>query len=320
VLALVVGFANALDMPTRQSFIADLVGREDVVNAVALNSAAFNAARVVGPAIAGLLIARVGVAPAFLINSVGFLVVIAALLTLESEGRPGPRRGTTMREEISEGLAYALETPRIKLFLGLLFAVSITVFNFTVYVPLLARNVLGLGAEGFGFLMAALGVGAVSGALTVGVLPGHHPPIPVMFGAAVIACSGLLSMSAVTQVPLAMAMLFVIGYFGLVLVASCNTAMQITAPDGLRGRVMSLYTLVWGGVFPFGAFSVGSISEAWGVDRAFLVMGSVGLATVVSLRVWWTIAQRAADAGALVSGRGMLAQGGRRGRGTSVGG
>jgi predicted MFS family arabinose efflux permease len=319
-LAPVVGFANALDMPTRQSFIAELVGREDVVNAVALNSAAFNAARVVGPAIAGLLIAHAGLAPAFVINSMGFLVVIAALLTLESEGRPGPRRGTTMLEEINEGLAYAFETPRIKLFLGLLFAVSITVFNFTVYVPLLARNVLGLGAEGFGFLMAALGVGAVSGALTVGMLPGHHPPIPVMFGAAAIACGGLLSLSAVTQVPVAMALLLIIGYFGLVLVASCNTAMQITAPDAMRGRVMSLYTLVWGGVFPIGAFSVGSISEGWGVSRAFLVMGSVGLATVVVLRVWWTMAQRDAHAGSLVSGREMRGPGDRRERGPSIGG
>jgi MFS family permease len=287
VLAVVIGLANALDMPTRQSFIVELVSRGDVANAVALNSASQNAARVVGPALAGLLIARAGVAPAFLINGVGFLVVILALLTLESKGLPGPRQGTSMVEEIREGLAYALETPRIKLFLGLLFAISITVFNFTVYVPLFAKNVLGLGPEGFGFLMAALGVGAVSGALTVGALPGQHPPIPLMFGAAVVACGGLASMSAVRQFPVAMVLLFVIGYFGLVLVASCATAIQLTVPDALRGRLMSLYALVWGGVYPFGAFTVGSISEVWGVSRAFLVMGSAGLAILGALMVWW---------------------------------
>jgi MFS family permease len=289
VLAVVIGLATALDMPARQSFIVELVGREDVVNAVALNSAAFNAARVAGPAIAGLVIARVGVAPAFLVNSLGFVVVIMALLTLESKGLPSARRGTTVLEEIAEGLAYASHTPRIKLFLGLAFAVSITVFNFTVYVPLLARNVLGLGAEGFGFLMAALGVGAVSGALTVGALSRHHPPIPAMFGAAALACAGLVTMSTVRGVPMAMTLLFLIGYFGLVVVASSNTAMQLAAPDELRGRVMSLYSLVWGGAFPIGAFTVGSISEVWGVGRAFLVMGSFGLAILASLIAWWAL-------------------------------
>jgi predicted MFS family arabinose efflux permease len=287
VLAVLLGLTNVVDMPARQSFVMDMVGKGDVVNAVALNSAALNAARIVGPALGGLLIARYGVVPAFLANSAGFLVVIVALGGLGVEGRPEPRSGTSMLAEMREGLQCVLATPRMRFLLGLLLAVSLCVFNFSVYVPLLAKNVLGLGAEGFGFLMAALGVGAVSGALTVGAAKAPHPPVRLMAAAALIACGGVTAMSAVRHVWAAVPMLFVIGYFGLVLVASCNTAMQVTAPDALRGRVMSVYTMVWGGVFPIGAFLVGSISEGWGVSRAFLVMGSVGLVTLGALLGWW---------------------------------
>ena len=287
VLALVVGFANAIDLPARQSYVAEIVDRDDLVNAVALNSAAFNAARIVGPAIAGVLIGRYGVVPAFVINSGGFVVVIAALATLTAEGRPVSRPIAGVLAEIGEGIRYALATPRIRVILALLFVVSFAVFNFTVYVPLLARDVLGLGAQGFGFLMAALGVGAVAGALTLGASAAREPAIPLMFGEAAIACGGLLLLSVARHVPVAAVLLAVIGFFGIMLVAGCNTALQLAAPDELRGRVMSLYTLIWGGVFPIGSFCVGTISEAWGVSTAFLAMGSFALLSLGALGAWW---------------------------------
>jgi MFS family permease len=117
----------------------------------------------------------------------------------------------------------------------------------------------------------------------------RRPPAAVLFGAAALACCGLLALFAARAFWLAAAALFLTGLFGLVLVASCNTAMQLAAPDELRGRVMSLYTLVWGGVFPFGAFIVGSISERWGVGRALLVNGTAGLLGVGLLLGWWTL-------------------------------
>src|SRR5437899_1291866 len=181
VLGLVLGFANAVDQPARQSFVMDMVGKGDVANAVALNSAAFNAARIVGPAVAGVLIGRVGVGPVFFINSVGFVGVILTLL--------------------------------------------------------------GLG----------------------------------------------LSRHVWTAAPL----LFVTGYFGIMLMATCNTSMQLRAPDALRGRVMSLYTWVTGGVFPIGAFLVGSISQAWGVSAAFLWNGTLGLVTLAGIMLWWRLRARA---------------------------
>lgn len=292
VLAFGVGLANVLDAPARQSFVAEMVGRADVGSAVALNSASFNAARIVGPGVGGLIIARFGVAPAFVLNGFGFAVAIAALLTLRIRGLPRARTGESVGQEILTGLRYARRTPEILLTLGLLFVVSISVFNFTVYVPLVVRTVLGLGAEGFGFLMASLGVGAVTGALAVSALGPRHPPRAVMFGAAALACASLLALSGARGFWLAVAVLFVTGFFGLVLVASCNTTMQLAATDELRGRVMSLYTLVWGGVFPIGAFIVGAVSERWGVQRALLVNGTAGLGGVALLLGWWRTRRR----------------------------
>jgi predicted MFS family arabinose efflux permease len=286
-VAVLAGLAQAFDSPARQSFMAEMVSKTDLANAVALNSASFNAARIVGPAIGGLLIARVGVAPAFVLNAAGLLVVAVALTRLGARGAAAARRGTTMLQEIGEGLGYAARTPMIRMILGLLLTVSITVFNFTVYVPLLARQVLGLGAEGFGFLMAALGVGAVTGALTVGFRRAPEPPIGGMMVASAVALGGLLGLSTVHSVWMAVPLLFVTGFAGLILVASCNTRLQLAAPDALRGRMMSLYTLVWGGVFPIGAFCVGAISEASSVSMAFRVQGTAGLIGLAALILWW---------------------------------
>ena len=294
VVAVLAGITQAFDSPARQSYLAELVGKADLVNAVALNSAAFNAARIVGPAVAGLVIARFGVVPAFVVNALGILGVSLVLLTLPP-GRAVGRRGASMVEEIAEGVRYAARAPMIRLLLGLVFVVSITVFNFSVYVPLLARQVLGLGAEGFGFLMAALGVGAVAGALTVGFWRGPEPPVRVLGGAATITLISLFSLSAVHRVATAVPLLFVTGFFGLILVASCNTRLQLAAPDELRGRMMSLYTLVWGGVFPIGAFCVGAISEAWGVSTAFFVQGTAGLTGLAALGFWWRRGRRARE-------------------------
>jgi len=286
VIAVLAGVTQAFDAPARQSYIAELVARRDLVNAVALNSASFNAARIVGPAVAGLVIARYGVVPAFIVNALGILVVGLALFTLPP-GRPSGRRGGSVLEEIAEGVQYAVRTPVVRVVLGMLLVVSITVFNFTVYVPLLARQVLGLGAEGFGFLMAALGVGAVTGALTVGMRRAPEPPLTEMLAAGAVAVSGLLGLSAVRHVWAAVPLLFVTGLSGLMLVASCNTRLQLSTPDELRGRMMSLYTLLWGGMYPIGAFCVGAISEAWGVSTAFFVQGAAGLTGFAALTLWW---------------------------------
>lgn len=287
VLGLALGFANVVDQPARQSFVMELVGRADVSSAVALNSAGFNLARIVGPAVAGIVIGRLGVAPTFFVNSLGFLGVIVTLLRMEARGRPAATARGSIVEEIAEGVRYAAGTPRLRLAIALVFVVSLCVFNFSVYVPLLAKNVLGLGAEGFGFLMASLGIGAVGGALTVGARAARYPSIRWMLASATLALGMLIALGTTRRIELAVPLLLFTGYWGIMLMASCNTSMQLQTPDGLRGRVMSIYTWVSGGVFPIGAFIVGTVSQCWGVSTAFLVNGTLGLVAVGALALWW---------------------------------
>jgi predicted MFS family arabinose efflux permease len=263
-----------------------------VGSAISLNSACFNSARIVGPSIGGVIIGRYGIAPAFVLNALGFAIAIAIMLTLHARGLPQPRSGQGVAQEILIGIRYVWRTREMLLALGLTFMVSLCVFNFTVYVPLVVRSVLGLGAEGFGFLMAALGVGAVSGALTLGTLGARRPPRALMFTAAALACGGLIGLALVRAFWPAVAVLFITGFFGIIAVVSCNTTMQLAAPDALRGRVMSIYTLIWGGVFPIGAFMVGAMSERWGVQRALMTNGSLGLAGVAALLGWWRLRAR----------------------------
>lgn len=287
VMALLWGVANTFDLPTRQSFVLELVGRADLANAVALNAAAFNAARVVGPAVAGLLIAAVGVAPSFFINGASFLLVIPALLSVRTRGLSLRRGATTIADEVREGVGYALRTPRILIVLSILGVVAITVFNFSVYVPLLARDVLGRGPDGLGFLMASLGVGAVAGALSLAMVGDRSPSLAVLFMTGFVSCGGLLVMSVVRHFGVAAAGLFVLGYTSIIVVAGCNATLQLTAPDELRGRVMSLHTFVFGGVFPIGVFFVGAISEHWGVPTAFAAGGIIGLLGLCVVFFFW---------------------------------
>jgi MFS family permease len=270
VLAALYGGATTLDMPARQSYIAHLVPRPDLMNAIALNSAVFNGARVVGPAAAGLLVARYGTAAAFLLNGASFIAVLGALAAIRTEGAPRPRRGLGMGAEIAEGVRYAVGTSRIALVLGLLLSVSLFVVNMNVLVPLIARNVLHEGAHGFGLLMASLGVGAVIGALLVAVLAVSRPPIALVAGSAIAA-----------------AVLMAMGFAQIVFMTSCNTTVQITVPDELRGRIMGLYALVFAGMTPIGSLLMGSIAERWGVAVACMVGGVMGTLLISTLTLAW---------------------------------
>ena len=286
-LAALYGLANTLDMPSRQSYIAHLVPRGDLMNAIALNSAVFNGARVVGPAAAGLLVARYGTAAAFLLNGLSFLAVLAALAAIRTEGAPRPGRGLGMRAEIAEGVRYAAGTPRVALVMGLLMVVSLFVANMSVLVPLIARDVLNEGAHGFGLLMASLGVGAVVGALAVAALSVGRPPLGLLVGPALAAAALLLVLSTARRFGVAAAVLAALGVAQIVFMTSCNTTVQIAVPDELRGRVMGLYALVFAGMTPIGALLMGTVAEHWGVSRACAVGGGVGLVLILLLAVGW---------------------------------
>jgi len=282
VVAVLWGLTSALDQPTRLSFVMELAGRQHVVSAVGMNSASFNAARIVGPSVAGVLIARVGLFAGFMLNALAFLVSIVALSNIPARP-PSPRRGTTtVVQEIADGIAYALRTAAVRFILSVQVIISFCVFNFSVYVPLLARDVLGLGSEGFGLLMASLGIGAITAGLSLGAIGARRLPLRLIAAAAGCACAGLVGLSAVRSFWPAAALLAGVGLTGTFVVTSCNTSLQLMTPDALRGRVMSLYILLSGGVFPIGAFVIGWISEAWGVSTAFAFNGVLGLLALVA--------------------------------------
>src|SRR5882724_503207 len=276
VLATVYGIANTLDLPARQSFVVQIVGKNDLINAIALNSAVFNGARVVGPAVAGLLVARYGVAIAFLLNGLSFLGVIAALLAIHNEGEARPRAGDTLGQEILQGLRYAWETPLIVLILAFMLVTSLFVVNFGVVVPLVAREVLHEGAHGFGLLMASLGVGALAGAGALALVGRGRAPVWLLAGAALIDAVGLMVLGLVRHFWVAAALLGVMGFAMIVFMASSNTTLQVTVPDALRGRLMGLYAFVFVGMNPLGALFIGSVAEKWGVPAACIVGGGMG--------------------------------------------
>jgi predicted MFS family arabinose efflux permease len=291
VVAVLWGILTAIDQPARQSMVMELVGRRHVQSAVGLNSVSFNGARILGPALAGVLIARVGLSPGFLLNAIAFAFSIAMLATIPGR-RPMPRADAgTFVGDMLEGLAYGLRTPAVRFLLVLQIILSFCVFNFSVYVPLLARHVLGMGAEGFGLLMTCLGVGALAAGLSLGGMGAL--PRSLIAGALAVACGGLVGLGFTRVLWLAALLLAITGFSGTIVMAGCNTSLQLGAPDALRGRVMSLYTLLSGGIFPLGAFWVGFVSEHWGVSRAFLVNGAIGLAAVGALLLWQRL--RAAD-------------------------
>jgi MFS family permease len=290
VVAVLWGVMTAIDQPARQSMVMELVGRANVTSAVGLNSVSFNGARIVGPAVAGVLIARVGLSPGFFLNALAFVFSISMLAQIPGR-RPVPRIGqATFVEDMLEGIAYALRTPAVRFVLGLQIILSFCVFNFSVYVPLLARDVLGMGAEGFGLLMTCLGVGALAAGLSLGGLSVLPPAL--IAGALAVAGGGLLGLGFTRVFWVAAFLLALTGFSGTIVMAGCNTSLQLGAPDALRGRVMSLYTLLSGGIFPIGAFWVGFISEHWGVSRAFLINGAIDLAALGALTLWWRLRAR----------------------------
>jgi len=283
VLAAVYGVGRAIDIPARQAYVTDLVGRSDVPNAVALNSLVFNGARIMGPAVAGLIIARFDVALAFLLNGISFVAVLAALTAIRTEGHPDPAGRLGIRAGLRGAVIYAAGTPAVAFILGLLIAVSLLVLNFNVVVPLIARTVLNEGARGFGLLMSSLGAGAVTGAIGLALLRRDYPPLSFLATTAAALCTGVFALGLVNRFAAAAALLATLGCFQIMFTTGCNTTLQLVTPDALRGRVMGLYAMTFAGMTPFGSLLIGTIAEHLGVRVACAVGGATGLVTVATL-------------------------------------
>jgi MFS family permease len=287
VLALSVfqGVINAFDMPARQSFIVDMIGnREDLPNAIALNSSMFNGARLVGPSIAGILIAWVGEGWCFFIDAVSYLAVIASLLLMRLSAPITTRRKTSVLHEIAEGYRYVAGFSPIRTLLILLAVTSLLGFPYTVLMPIIVGNVLHGGPHTLGFLMAASGVGALTGALYLASRSSVLGLGRVIVGSAFGFGVGLVLFSLSHSVWLSMVLMAVCGLTMILQMAASNTVLQTLTDDDKRGRVMSFYSMAFFGTAPLGSLFAGTVATWIGAPRTILVGGAV--CAVAALLFW----------------------------------
>ncbi len=273
-LALVHGTSAAFEVPIRQAFIVEMVGKEDLMNAIALNSSNFNITRIFGPMLAGVVVGSVGVAPCFVLNALSFVAVIVCLLRMEESGaRPAPS-GASALTTLREGYRYVLDQPQPRALLLLTALYAIFGFAFVSMLPVFARDVLRTGAAGYGGLMTAVGVGASVGALAMAALGHRVARLRIIRGAGMLFAL-TLALTALAQVWwLAAGVLAVAGCVMILNNVSTNTQLQMAAPDHLRGRVMGFYSLMVLGMAPLGSFQAGWVSEHFGVPTS-LAVGAV---------------------------------------------
>ena len=305
VLAAGLGAVNAFDIPARQSFLIDMVGREDLMNAIALNSSMFNGARIIGPAVAGILVASIGEGWCFFANSVSYIAVIAGLLMMRIK-RPArlATEGSPL-ENIVEGFAYARNTGPIRAILLLLGLVSFVGMPYAVLMPVFADQILHGGARGLGILMGATGVGALLGAASLAARVGVRG-----LGKLIGFCAGgfglsliLFSFSKIFW--LSTLLLLPVGFFMMVQMASSNTLIQSMVPDQLRGRILAVYSMMFMGMAPFGALSAGAVANRLGAPWTVALGGAACVAAAIFF--WGQLPSFRREARELVLAQGMTA-------------
>jgi MFS family permease len=281
VLAALGGIALAFDAPGRQSLTFQMVGPRELPNAVALNSGLFNGSRIIGPAIAGLVIAAVGTGLCFVLNAVSFLAVLTALALVREEELRTVEKDPSARviDGIRRAFAHAWNDPQLRLILAVVTVVSTVGFNFHVLVPLLAADTLHVGPEGFGFLSASFGLGALVGALAAATLRGASWRL-FAIGTGSFGVLALM-LAPVHNAFLAGVILVGIGVSFTLFTANANALVQLAAPDHLRGRLISIYLLAFVGVAPVGGLFAGWLAEVGGTSLAFAVAGITSLATIL---------------------------------------
>jgi MFS family permease len=274
-IAFLVGVVNAFDVPIRQAFLVEMVVREDLPNAIALNSSIFNGARVVGPAIAGFALAWKGPAWCFFLNGVSFLAVIGALLAMRLVKRESKKESGSPFQSLIQGFRFAMSDLPIRSTLLLLSMLSLLGLQYSVFLPIFASEVLHRGAKGFGLLMSAAGVGAVIGALHFAARTSYKGLARWIAATSTTCAIGLVIFSQSKVFWLSMAVLLVVGFCATVQMAATNTTLQNRVPDQLRGRIMAVYATMFMGVQPIGSLIAGGVAKHIGAPYTLAVFGTL---------------------------------------------
>jgi MFS family permease len=281
VIAFLVGIVNAFDVPIRQSFFVHMVGKEDLPNAIALNSSIFNGARVVGPAIAGFAIVWLGEGWCFFVNGLSFLAVIGALLLMKPEKQEIKQTGESPMRSFASGFRFAMSDEPIRSALLLLSVLSLFGLQYSVFLPIYASDILHGGAKALGLLMSAAGVGAVLGALQFAART-EYKGLAKWIGATCTICAiGLIIFSQARTFGLCATVLFVVGFAATSQMAATNTIIQERVPDAMRSRLMAAYATMFMGVQPIGALLAGGVAKQLGASRTLLIFGGCVLAGCV---------------------------------------
>lgn len=275
VLSILMGITNAIDIPLRQSLVVQLVDDpNDLSNAISLNSSSFNLARLIGPAVAGVLIAAVGEGICFLINAISYIAVIYALFMMKMNTQPKNKNDKLdIISELKEGYQYVCASISIRSIILYLATASLLAMSFPVLMPIFVKEILHGGADTMGFLMSASGIGALLGAL---YLAGRKSVMGLenwICVASLLCAFGLVGLSLTSNMLISFGLLFFTGMGMVIIIAACNTLIQHFVDDDKRGRVMSLYTMAFMGTVPIGSLLSGAIAEKIGVPHTFLVAG-----------------------------------------------
>jgi len=291
-LASINGIAMAFDMPARQAFVIEMTSKEDLMNAISLNSSVFNGARLVGPAVAGFVLEHFSAAICFFFNGTSFLAVIAGLLMMRIVRVTSEKPKISAREHALGGLSYVRQNRRVLTIMTLFAIVGIFGWSYSVLMPAYAADVLGVSARGFGALMSASGLGALIGALTIASVGHRFAPRKLALGGLWLFSGALLAFSLTRLFPLALLFLLFVGLGMMFFFATSNTTVQTIVPDDMRGRVMGIWSLIFGGMVPIGSLVAGTMARFIGVPATMacgaIVCGSAGLVT------WFVIRRREA--------------------------
>ncbi|ABP66405.1 major facilitator superfamily MFS_1 [Caldicellulosiruptor saccharolyticus DSM 8903] len=273
VFALALGIINTFDMPARQSFVIELAGQELLINAVALNSLNFNLARVIGPAIAGILLKNVGMSVCFFLNGLSFIAVLIGLFLIDVGLKPlNETKSKGMLKDILEGLKYTKNNRVILQTMILILIMNVFIMNFNVLIPLYTKYVLHKDEAGYGFLLSSMGIGALSGALFVASTSRKLDLKRLYFS--LVMCSLILIFIGINKDYKLSSFLFAaVGFFMILFTTTANSTLQLSSADEYRGRVMSLYTLVFAGTTPIGSLIAGTFAQIFKVGGAFVICG-----------------------------------------------
>src|SRR6266481_2561912 len=268
IVAAMNGIAMGFDMPARQAFTVEMTSREDLLNAISLNSSIVNGARVIGPSVAGLMIGAVGVAMCFFLNGLSLIAVIAGLMMMRLPLFERKIEIVSAGEHAWEGILYSIKHPRVRTILLLFLAVGVFGWSYAVLMPAFARDVLGRGANGYGILMSASGAGAFVGALLVATFGHVFTPRKIALGGVWLFSAAMLALSFTKSFPVALVFLFAAGFGMLLFFSTSNTVLQTIVPDEMRGRVMGVWSLVFGAMIPLGSLEAGAVAHWAGTPFA----------------------------------------------------